>query len=150
MDFIETADRFNLPLVFLADNPGVLAGTRAEREGILKWGGKMFAAQRRATVPKLHVTFRKAFGFGSTVMAQNPFDDQTLSLCFPGLTMSSMPAGSGGRAAKLDDDEQARVERMQQSGPWNMAAGMAYDDVIDPRELRDALLDGLSLTDHRR
>ncbi len=147
MDFIDTANTFHLPLVFLTDNPGVLAGTRAEREGILKWGGKMFAAQRRATVPKFHVTFRKAFGFGSTVMAQNPFDAQTLTLCFPGLTMSSMPAASGGAAAKLDDDEQARIERIQQSGPWGMAAGMTYDDVIDPRELRDALLAGLALAD---
>jgi acetyl-CoA carboxylase carboxyltransferase component len=149
MDFIETADHFNLPLVFLADNPGVLAGTRAEREGILKWGGKMFAAQRRATVPKFHVTFRKAFGFGSTVMAQNPFDEQTLTLCFPGLTMSSMPAASGGRAANLAEDEQARIEHIQKSGPWAMAAGMAYDDVIDPREMRNALLAGLDLVENR-
>ena len=149
MDFIETADNFNLPLIFLADNPGVLAGTRAEREGILKWGGKMFAAQRRASVPKFHVTFRKAFGFGSTVMAQNPFDAQSLTLCFPGLTMSSMPAASGGRAANLDEDEQARIERAQKSGPWGMAAGMTYDDVIDPRELRNALIGGLALVDER-
>jgi acetyl-CoA carboxylase carboxyltransferase component len=149
MDFIETADDFNLPLVFLADNPGVLAGTRAEREGILKWGGKMFAAQRRASVPKFHVTFRKAFGFGSTVMAQNPFDAQTLTLCFPGLTMSSMPAASGGRAANLAEEDQARVVASQQAGPWAMAAGMAYDDVIDPRELRNALLGGIALVDDR-
>jgi acetyl-CoA carboxylase carboxyltransferase component len=149
MDFIETADNFNLPLVFLADNPGVLAGTRAEREGILKWGGKMFAAQRRASVPKFHITFRKAFGFGSTVMAQNPFDAQTLTLCFPGLTMSSMPAASGGRAANLAEEDQARVEASQQAGPWGMAAGMAYDDVIDPRELRNALLGGIALVDDR-
>ncbi len=149
MDFIENADHFNVPLVFLADNPGVLAGTKAEREGILKWGGKMFAAQRRASVPKFHVTFRKAFGFGSTVMAQNPFDAQSLTLCFPGLTMSSMPAASGGRAANLDEDEQARIERVQKSGPWGMAAGMTYDDVIDPRELRNALLGGVALVDDR-
>ena len=150
MDFIETAASFGLPLVFLADNPGVLAGTKAEREGILKWGGKMFLAQRRARVPKLHVTLRKSFGFGSTTMAQNPFDAQTLTLAFPGVTMSSMPAGSGGRSAKLDVDDQARVEAAQQAGPWGMAAGMAYDDVIDPRELRNALLAGLELSETRR
>ncbi len=150
MDFIATADAFNLPLVFLADNPGVLAGSKAEREGILKWGGKMFQAQRRATVPKLHVTLRKSFGFGSTTMAQNPFDAQTLTLAFPGVTMSSMPAGSGGRAAGLDSDEQAEVERIQLSGPWGMAAGMTYDDVIDPRELRNALIQGLELAEARR
>jgi acetyl-CoA carboxylase carboxyltransferase component len=149
MDFIATADAFNLPLVFLADNPGVLAGRKAEREGILKWGGKMFKAQRRARVPKIHVTLRKSFGFGSTTMAQNPFDAQTLTLAFPGVTMSSMPAGPGGRSAKLDDDAQAEVERRQQSGPWGMAAGMTYDDVIDPSELRNALIQGLELAGNR-
>jgi len=150
MDFIETADAFHLPLVFLADNPGVLAGSQAERDGILKWGGKMFKAQRRARVPKLHVTLRKSFGFGSTTMAQNPFDAQTLTLAFPGVTMSSMPAASGGRASGLDGDAQAEVERIQQSGPWGMAAGMTYDDVIDPRELRNALIRGLELAEARR
>jgi acetyl-CoA carboxylase carboxyltransferase component len=149
MDFIETADTFNLPLVFLADNPGVLAGTKAEREGILKWGGKMFKAQRRAKVPKLHVTFRKAFGFGSTVMSQNPCDAQTLVVTFPSVTMGAMPAASGGRSAKLDDETQAQVERAQEGGPWAMAAAMAYDEVIDPREIRNVLLSGLALASER-
>ena len=58
-------------------------------------------------------------------------------------------AGSGGRAANLDDDAQAEVERIQQSGPWGMAAGMTYDDVIDPRELRNALIRGLELAGAR-
>ncbi len=149
MDFIETADRFGLPLVFLADNPGVLAGPQAERDGILKWGGKMFKAQRRARVPTLHVTLRKSFGFGSTTMAQNPFDAQTLTLAFPGVTMGSMPAGAGGRSANLDADTQAQVESEQLGGPWGMAAGMVYDDVIDPRDLRNALIRGLELASHR-
>ena len=145
MDFIETANAFHLPLVFFADNPGVLAGTKAEREGILKWGGKMFLAQHRATVPKLHVTFRKAFGFGSTVMAQNPCDDQTLVVSLPGVTMGAMPAASGGRSAKLDDDTQQEVEARQEAGPWEMAAAMTYDEVIDPREIRNVLISGLEL-----
>jgi acetyl-CoA carboxylase carboxyltransferase component len=122
-----------------------MAGTKAERDGILKWAGKMFKAQRRLTTPKLHVTLRKSFGFGSTTMAQNPFDDQTLTLAFPAVTMGSMPAGAGGRSANLDADTQQQVERAQASGPWQMAAGMTYDDVIDPRELRNALLAGLEL-----
>jgi acetyl-CoA carboxylase carboxyltransferase component len=149
-DFITTADAFGLPLVFLCDNPGVMAGVKAERDGILKWGGKMFKAQRRATVPKLHVTLRKTFGFGSTVMGQNPFDHQTLSFAFPGVTMDAMPAVSGGRSAKLDDATQAAVEEKQASGPWGMAAGLTFDDVIDPRDLRDKLLDGLDLLEERR
>jgi acetyl-CoA carboxylase carboxyltransferase component len=149
-DFIATADAFGLPLVFLCDNPGVMAGPQAERDGILKWGGKMFKAQRRARVPKLHVTLRKTFGFGSTVMGQNPFDNQTLCLAFPGVTMDAMPATSGGKSAKLDDTTQAAVEEKQASGPWAMAAGLTYDDIIDPRELRNKLIDGLDLLETRR
>ncbi|MGH0031459.1 MAG: acyl-CoA carboxylase subunit beta [Myxococcota bacterium] len=149
-DFLETAGAFGLPVVFLADNPGVMAGSKAEREGILKWAGRMFQAQRRLTTPKLHVTLRKSFGFGSSTMAQNPFDDQTLSLAFPGVTMDAMPAESGGRSAGLDDDTQARVEAKQRSGPWQMAAGLTFDDVIDPRELRNALIAGLGLLEARR
>jgi len=149
MDFLETAGSFNLPVIFLADNPGVMAGTKAEREGILKWAGKMFQAERRLRVPKIHVTLRKAFGFGSTTMAQNPFDDQTLTFSFPSLVMSSMPAGPGGQSAKLEAEAQARVESEQRAGPWRLAAGMSTDDVIDPRELRNAVLTGLALAAER-
>ena len=60
-----------------------------------------------------------------------------------------MPAVSGGAAAKLDAEEQARVEASQAAGPWGMAAGMAYDDIIDPRELRNAIIDGLRLARDR-
>ena len=59
--------------------------------------------------------------------------------------MSAMPARPGGESAKLDADTQARVEREQKAGPWRMAAGMGTDDVIDPRELRNAILSGLAL-----
>jgi acetyl-CoA carboxylase carboxyltransferase component len=148
-DFLETAGAFGLPVVFLADNPGVMAGTRAEREGILKWAGKMFEAERRLRVPKIHVTLRKAFGFGSTTMAHNPFDGQTPHFSFPVLTMSSMPARPGGESAKLDAETQARVEREQKAGPWRMAAGTGTDEVIDPRELRNALLSGPALAEQR-
>jgi acetyl-CoA carboxylase carboxyltransferase component len=149
MDFLETAGRFNLPVIFLADNPGVMAGTKAEREGILKWAGKMFRAERRLRVPKIHVTFRKAFGFGSTTMAHNPFDHQTLQLSFPNLTMSSMPAGPGGQSAKLSAEEQARVEEDQRAGAWRMASTLGTDDVIDPREIRNKLLQALELARER-
>ena len=150
MDFIETAGNFNIPCIFLADNPGVMAGTKAEQSGILKWAGKMFLAQRRLKVPKLHVTMRKAFGFGASSMAQNPFDNQTLTYALPVSNVSAMPAGAGGRSAKLDDETQARVEADEVSGPWGSAATMGYDEVIDPRELRNALIDGLDLLEGRR
>ncbi len=147
--FLDVADCFHLPVVFLADNPGVLAGTKAEREGALRAAARMFAAQHRLTVPKLHVTLRKAFGFGSSVMAMNPYDDQTILYAFPGVTLGAMPAASGGASAKLDDATQAEVTASQGGGPWPQAHGMGYDDIIDPRDLRDALLRALVLLEDR-
>jgi methylmalonyl-CoA decarboxylase subunit alpha len=147
--FLDVADSFHLPVVFLADNPGVLAGTKAERDGALRAAARMFAAQHRLSVPKLHVTLRKAFGFGSSVMAMNPYDDQTILYAFPGVTLGAMPAESGGRSAKLDDATQAEVAATQTGGPWPQAHGMGYDDVIDPRDLRDALLRALLLLEDR-
>ncbi|HEY8216218.1 MAG TPA: carboxyl transferase domain-containing protein, partial [Acidimicrobiia bacterium] len=75
--FITVADSFHLPLLFLADNPGVLPGSASERRGILRSGARMFAAQTVATSPKLQVTLRKAYGFGSMVMGMIGFDRQS-------------------------------------------------------------------------
>ena len=72
--FILVADAFHLPLVFIADNPGVLPGTRSEKAGILRSGARMFAAQSAASTVKVHLTLRKAYGFGSMVMAMAGFD----------------------------------------------------------------------------
>jgi acetyl-CoA carboxylase carboxyltransferase component len=87
-DFIETVGCFGLPVIFLVDNPGVLAGSRAEREGIIKWGGRMFLAERRLRSPKISVLVRKGFGFGLVTMAHMPFDRQTLSLALPAANRS--------------------------------------------------------------
>ncbi|MET0148979.1 MAG: carboxyl transferase domain-containing protein [Acidimicrobiales bacterium] len=141
--FLDTVAPFGLPVVFLADNPGVMAGTQAERDGVLGAAAGLFAAQRRYPGSKLHVTVRKAFGFGSSAMAMNPFDHQTLTLAFPGVLLGAMPAASGGRAAALTADEQAAAEILQAGGPYRTAHTMGYDDVIDPRDLRDRLLAGL-------
>ena len=146
--FLEVVGAFGLPVVFLADNPGVLAGKAAEASGILRHAARLFAVQHRLTVPKLHVTLRKAFGFGSSVMAMNPFDGQTLSLAFPAVTLGAMPAGAAG-AAPLDDDTRRQAVAGQSEASYRIASTMGYDDVIDPRDLRNALLAGLSLTEGR-
>src|SRR6266545_3621757 len=148
--FIDVADAFHLPLVFLADNPGVLAGTAAERSGVLRHAARMFAAQARVRSPKLHVTLRKAYGFGSSLMAMNPFDGQSITLAFPGARLGAMPAGSGGQAARLEADAQALLEHAELGGAYSSADTMGYDEVIAPAELRNALLDALRLTAVRR
>jgi methylmalonyl-CoA decarboxylase subunit alpha len=148
--FIEAADAFHLPLVFLADNPGVLAGTAAERSGVLRHAARMFAAQARVRSPKLHVTLRKAYGFGSSLMAMNPFDRQTITLAFPGARLGAMPATGGGAAAGVDDDTQRLLDHAELGGAYSSADTMSYDEVIEPRELRNALLSGLRLSAGRR
>jgi acetyl-CoA carboxylase carboxyltransferase component len=149
-DFCEMIGNFGHPVIFLIDNPGVLAGTRAEREGILKWGGRMFRAERRLANPKLTVLMRKGFGFGLVTMAGSPFEHQTLSFSLPSVNLAAMPAQSGGRSAKLDAETQRQVEESQRAGPYALAARLGVDDVIDPRDLRNALLDGLALVEARR
>jgi acetyl-CoA carboxylase carboxyltransferase component len=147
--FIELAGAFHLPLVFLADNPGVMAGAQAEKDGILRSAARMFAAQHRLAGPKVSVTMRKAFGFGSSIMAMNPFDNQTINLAFPGVVLASMPAKSGGGAAGLEDEIQAQVNAAQSGGPYMPASSMVFDDVIDPRQLRNAILRAFAMTGGR-
>lgn len=141
--FVELASSFHLPLVLLADNPGVLPGSASERAGILRAGARMFVAQHRHPGPKLHVTLRKAFGFGSSIMGQNPFDHQTVTLALPTATVGAMPAKGGSTAAKHDDDTAATIAELEASGPWRMADTLSYDDVVAPSELRNRLLDAL-------
>src|SRR5699024_7581289 len=101
--FIAVADAFHLPLVFLTDNPGVLPGSASERDGILRSGARMYAAQVRARGPKFQFTLGKAFGFGAAIMAKVPFDHQSLNVAIPGGQAGALPAGAGGGAAGLDD-----------------------------------------------
>ena len=112
----------------------------AERAGALRWAARMFAAQHRLRVPKISVTLRKAFGFGSSIMAMNPFDDQTLSLALPGVSLGAMPARGGGAAAKVGEETQADLDAAEGAGPYSVANGMGFDEIIDPRDLRNALL----------
>ena len=146
--FLDVADAFGLPCLFLADNPGVLAGTAAEGRGILRHAARLFAVQHRMRGPKLHVTLRKAFGFGSSVMAMNPFDGQTVTLALPSITLGALPAKSA--ASGIDDpDERDRMAAEQSAASVRAAARLSYDDVVDPRDLRDALLAGLDLAEGR-
>ena len=148
--FLDVAGAFHLPVMFLADNPGVMSGTAAERQGTLRHAARMFVAQHRLKVPKLHVTLRKAFGFGSSVMAMNPFDNQSLSVALPGVTLGAMPVAGVAESAKLDATTQARIAAQQAGGAYQLAGLLGYDDVIDPRELRNCLLRGLELAEGRR
>jgi len=138
--FLEIASSFHFPVVFLADNPGVLAGSESERAGILRAGARMYRAQQRIRETKIHVTLRKAFGFGAPIMGMNLFDGRTRHYAFPGVSLATMPAKAGGSLAKAGDETQAELEAAESAGPWKLASETSYDDVIDPRELRNVLI----------
>ena len=72
--FIQTCNAFNLPLLFLADVPGFMIGTAVERQGIIRHGAKMISAVSEATVPKISVVVRKAYGAGLYAMAGPAFE----------------------------------------------------------------------------
>ncbi len=148
--FLNICNAYHLPVLFLADNPGVMSGSAAEQSGTLRAAARMYAAQAALQVPKLHVTVRKAFGFGSSLMAMNPFDRQTLTLAFPGIRLGGIPALGGAAASKADQDTAALLELAEQSGAWATGDTMAYDEIIDPRELRNSLLRGLELSTDRQ
>ncbi|WP_310768893.1 acyl-CoA carboxylase subunit beta [Mycobacterium sp. Z3061] len=141
--FILVADSFHLPVVFLADNPGMLPGSRSERTGVLRSGGRMFAAQTAATTIKLHLTLRKAYGFGSMVMSLLGFDHQSATFAYPGATMGAMSAAALSRASHAGEDLTAKLRDAELQASFRSAEGFGFDELIDPRETRDALLASL-------
>jgi acetyl-CoA carboxylase carboxyltransferase component len=148
--FIAVADAFHVPLVLLADNPGMLPGVRSERAGVLRSGARMFAAQSLATTPKIHVTLRKAYGFGSLVMSMVAFDGQSATFAFPGVTMGAMGTSASVSASRASDEEAAEILRAELDASYRAAAGLGFDDIIDPRELRNRVLSALDRALWRR
>src|ERR1700754_4477411 len=141
--FILVADSFHLPLIFFADNPGMLPGSRSERSGVLRTGARMFAAQTAATTVKLHVTLRKAYGFGSMFMSLLVSDSQSAPFAYPGATMGAMSAAALGRATHAAEDVTAKLRDAELQASYRSAESKGFDELIDPRETRDALLGSL-------
>lgn len=137
--FLEVAAAFGLPLVSLVDNPGVMPGPLSEQQGVLRAAGRMFRAQRACRGRKVVVTLRKAFGFGSSVMGMNPFDHQVVSLALPCVSLGGVPALGGAGAGEA---QAAQMEALQ-AGAWVPADAMAFDRVIDPRQLRNEIIAAL-------
>jgi len=153
--FINLCDAFNIPLVFLQDVPGFLVGSKVEREGIIRHGAKMLFAVADATVPKLTVVIRKAYGAGYYVMGGRAYEPD-LFVAWPTAEISVMgPEGMvsiamGKMLEAAPDPVAMRTQLADQIRPHidvYKVAGHAYvDEVIDPRETRKVLLHALELT----
>lgn len=148
--FISVADSFHLPLIFFSDNPGVMPGKASEGRAILRSGARMYAAQTMATSPKFEVTFRKAYGFGSMVMGMIAFDGQSAVFALPGATMGAMGAAAMSRSRGSDADEAAALRTMELEASYRSAQTFGFDEMIDPREIRNSLIHSLERALYRR
>ncbi len=150
--FIQVCDAFNIPLLFLADVPGFMVGTAVERQGIIRHGAKMIAAMSDATVPKICVVVRKAYGAGLYAMAGPGFEpDATLALPTAKIAvMGAEAAVNAVYANKLDqiEDPRARAARTeelrreyeQDIDILRLAAELVVDDIVEPEDLRGELI----------
>ncbi len=153
--FVNLCDAFNIPLVFLVDVPGFLVGSEAERSGIIRHGSGMLYAVARATVPKMTVIVRKAYGAGYYVMCGRAYEPD-LIVAWPTAEISVMgPEGmlgiAGGRLipeGPAAEQIKAQMIKMIEPmiNPYEVARRGLVDEVIDPRETRQVLLRGLEVT----
>ena len=119
--FINLCDAFNIPLVFLQDVPGFMVGSKVEHAGIIRHGAKMLYAVSRATVPKITVVVRKAYGAGYYVMCGKAYEPD-LIVAWPSAEISVMGAEGavniiGRSAIEASDDPEATREAMLERGP---------------------------------
>ncbi len=154
--FIEFCGTFNLPIVFLHDIPGMLVGTKVERERMISRAMGMMETHAEATVPKITVFIRKSYGLGTYAMnAMGAMTD--LVLAWPSAEISFMGAEPAVKLvfrkewqATPEEQRDAFVaERVEEFrvGTDALAAGahMIVDDVIDPRDTRSMIVRGLEL-----
>ena len=159
--FITCCDAFNIPLVFLADVPGFMIGTAVEREGIIRHGAKMIAALSQATVPKICVVLRKAYGAGLYAMCGPAFDpDCTLAL--PSAQIAVMGPEAAINAvyynriqALAEPERSARVRQLEDEyrrdiDVYRLASDLVVDAVVPPEELRSELVARLASYAGRR
>ncbi len=157
--FVNLCDAFNIPLLFLQDVPGFMVGSKVEHAGIIRHGAKMLYAISRATVPKVTVVVRKAYGAGYYVMNGKAYEPDMI-VAWPGAEISVMGAEGavniiGRSAIEAADDPEATREAMldavrQTIDPYIAAGNAVIDDIIDPRETRPTVIKALRMANDKR
>ncbi len=160
--FIWLCDAFNIPLLFLADVPGFMIGTKVERQGIIRSGAKMIAAVSEATVPKLSVIIRKAYGAGLYAMCGPAFEpDACIALASASIAVmgpqpavnavyfnkiQEVPVGPERDAfvAKLRDEYRADVDLMK------LASELVVDAVVPGEQLRHEIVSRFARCERRK
>jgi acetyl-CoA carboxylase carboxyltransferase component len=157
--FINLCDAFGIALLFLQDVPGFMVGTKVEQAGIIRHGAKMLYAVSRATVPKITVVVRKAYGAGYYVMCGKAYEPD-LIVAWPTAEISVMGAEGAvniimRRAIEEADDPDAKRAELVEAyrkiiDPYIAAGNAMIDDIIDPRETRAVVARALEMAASKR
>ena len=150
--FIWSCNAFNVPLLFLADVPGFMIGTQVERQGIIRHGAKMISAVSEATVPKISVVVRKAYGAGLYAMAGPAFEpDCCIALPSASIAVMGPQAAINAvyynqlQAIAEEDERAAETERLRAEygadiDILHLASELVIDAVVEPELLRAELI----------
>ncbi|GAA0611527.1 acyl-CoA carboxylase subunit beta [Virgibacillus siamensis] len=158
--FIQMCDAFNIPLLFLMDIPGFMIGTKVERAGIIRHGAKMLAAMSEATVPKISVVVRKAYGAGLYAMAGPAFEpDCCLALPTAQIAVmgpeAAVNAVYANKIAELPEDERPTFIKEKQEeykdniDIYRLASELVVDAVVDPDKLREELVSRFTIYEQK-
>ncbi|MGG3562021.1 acyl-CoA carboxylase subunit beta [Neobacillus rhizosphaerae] len=150
--FIQLCDAFHIPLLFLADVPGFMIGTKVERAGIIRHGAKLIAAMSSATVPKISVIVRKAYGAGLYAMAGPAFEPDCC-IALPTAQIAVMGPEAAVNAVysnKINEieDPKEKVKFVQEKHKeykehidiYKLGSELIVDEIVAPSELRDVLI----------
>lgn len=151
--FIQLCDAFHIPLLFLADVPGFMIGTKVERAGIIRHGAKLIAAMSSATVPKISVVVRKAYGAGLYAMAGPAFEPDCC-IALPTAQIAVMGPEAAVNAVysnKINEitDPKERMMYIKQKQQeykehidlYTLASEMIIDDIVPANDLRQTLIE---------
>src|SRR6478609_8165472 len=157
--FINLCNAYGIPLVYLMDVPGFMVGTKVEAEGIIRHGAKMLYAVANATVPKITVVTRKAYGAGYYVMNGRAYEPD-LIVAWPSAEISVMGAEGAVEIVfrkQVEEAEDPAAKRAELIAAYQglidvyRAAGNdMVDDVIDPRETRPTVIRALAMAQGKR
>ncbi len=158
--FVRFCDAFNIPIVTFVDVPGFLPGTGQEHGGIIRSGAKLLYAYCEATVPKLTVVTRKAYGGAYDVMSSKHIRGD-VNLAWPSAEIAVMgPDGAVNiifrkELAQAEDPVQRKAElvaeyRQKFANPYIAASRGYIDDIIEPRETRPRLINALEMLSNKR
>lgn len=158
--FIRFCDAFNIPIITFEDVPGFLPGTAQEHGGIIRHGAKLLYAYAEATVPKITVITRKAYGGAYDVMSSKHLRGD-INLAWPTAEIAVMgPEGAINilyrrELAEADDPEALRAQLVREyrdtfANPYVAASRGYLDDVIEPKQTRPRLINALEMLQNKR